>query len=353
MGIRLTSVLATIVTLFHSRLKRSSCYQFLTIFLATVALLTIASCSRDISPPNQRPVDPVASCRAVEHVLGETCVPKDPQRIVSLFTTPLANLLAFDLKPIAMTPATGMPEEFPPYLAEKVKGIELIEEVSYEPSLEGITQLKPDLILGWTLHRKIYSLLSKIGPTLLLSQEIAESPDADWQKYTNYLAAALDKQEKAQQIFGEYDRRITELKTALGDRYSTKTISVAHVSDEYGTEAYTINSFPGSILSDLGLQRPPLQAISKPDGTIKAISQERLELIDGDLLFVLTFSDRDRQMLENLLNKPLWQKLKAVQNEEVYLVDGYTWGVANPLTANAVINDLYKYLVDMPRTGNE
>jgi Periplasmic binding protein/AMIN domain len=133
-----------------------------------------------------------------------------------------------------------------------------------------------------------------------------------------------------------------------GDRYSNQTISVAQVNDEYGTEAYTVNSFPGSILSDLGLQRPQSQAISKPGGTIEAISEERLELIDGDLLFMLTFSDRDRQMLENLLQKPLWRKLKAVQNGQVYSLDGWTWVVANPLAADAVIEDLYKYLVNTP-----
>ena len=123
---------------------------------------------------------------------------------------------------------------------------------------------------------------------------------------------------------------------------------MAQISDEYGTEAYTVNSFSGSILSDLGLQRPQSQAVSKPNGTIEAISEERLELIDGDFLFLLTFSDRDRQMLDELLNKPLWKKLKAVQNVQVYPVDGFTWSVANPLAANAIIDDLYKYLVNTP-----
>lgn len=346
-------MIAIIVTFLPSKLKRLSYYRLLAIFSATLTLLTIASCYRDISPPNQRPVDPAASCRTIEHVMGESCIPENPQRIVSLYTTPLANLLALDLKPIAMTPVTGVQEEFPLYLAEKVKGIELIEEVSYEPSLEGIAQLNPDLILGWTFHKKVYSLLSQIGPTLLLSKDIAESPDANWQKYSNYLATALNKQKKAQQIFEDYDLRIAKLKTALGDRYSNETISVAHVSDEYGTEAYTINSFPGSILSDLGLKRPQSQAMSKPGGTVKAISVERLELIDGDLLFVLTFSDRDRQMLDDLMDKPLWKKLKAVQKGKVYPVDGYTWGVANPLTAKAVIDDLYEYLVNTSPTDNE
>lgn len=190
------------------------------------------------------------------------------------------------------------------------------------------------------------SILSQISPTLLLPQDIVESPNAKWKQYTEYLATALGKQDKAQQLIAEYDRRIEQLKTALGDHYSNKTISVAHVSDEYGTEAYTVNSFPGSILSALGLQRPQSQVISKPGGTIDAISEERLELIDGDILFVLIFAERDRQMLDNLLNKSLWQKLKAVRDGQVYLVDGWTWVVANPLSANAVINDLEKYLLN-------
>lgn len=315
--------------------------------LAIATALVIGAC-HNVGVKPEQPEANLSSCHMVKHFMGETCIPENPQRIISLYTTPLANLLALGIKPIAITPATGTEEEFPPYLADKVKGMELINEISYEPNLEKIAQLKPDLILGWTFHEKIYSLLSRIAPTLLFPQDIIKSPDVDWQKYTTYLATAFDKQEKAQQILGEYNRRITELKNALSDRYANETISIAHVSDEYGTEVYTVNSFLGSILSDLGLQRPQSQAVSNPGGTIKAISEEKLELIDGDLLFVLVFGDRDLQMLDDLLNKPLWRKLKAVQNGQVYPVDGFTWGVANPLTANAVIDDLYKYLVNTP-----
>ena len=339
------SVIAFTVLLFSAKLKQLNRYRILVIFLATVTFLTIPSCYSNTSQPEQTPIDLVGSCRVIEHIMGETCIPKNPQTIISLYTTPLANLLAFGIKPIAITPATGVREEFPPYLAEKVKEMEIVG-INYEPNLERIAQLKPDLIVGWDFHEKTYPLLSQISPTLLVPKDITESPNADWQKYTNYLATALGKQDRAQQLLDKYDRRIAELKTALGNRYSSKTISVAHISDEYGTEAYTVNSFPGSILSALGLQRPQSQAISKPGGTIDAISEERLELIDGDLLFVLIYAERDRQMLNSLLNKPLWKKLKAVQNGQVYPVDGWTWGVANPLAADAVIEDLYKYLVN-------
>ena len=165
-----------------------------------------------------------------------------------------------------------------------------------------------------------------------------------WQLRNNFSANISDVEEAFASPLSLVDDLFLELEP--GDRYSNQTISVAHISDEYGTEAYTVNSFPGSILSDLSLQRPQSQAISKPGGTIEAISEERLELIDGDLLFVLIYADSDRQMLDNLLNKPLWKKLKAVRNGQVAPVDGFTWGVANPLAANAVIDDLYKYLLN-------
>jgi iron complex transport system substrate-binding protein len=340
---------ALILLLFSAQLKKLNHYWFLAMFLATVTLFTIPSCYKNTSQPNQTAVDSIGSCRVIEHMMGKTCIPKNPQRIITLYTTPLANLLALDLKPIAITPATGVLAEFPPYFAEKVEGMEFVGNTNYEPNLEKIVQLKPDLILGWDYHEQIYPLLSQISPTLLVPQNIIKSPNANWKQYTQFLATALGKKDQVQQLLGKYDRRIEELKIALGDRYSNQTISVAQVNDEYGTEAYTVNSFPGSILSALGLQRPQSQAISKPGGTIDAISEERLELIDGDLLFMLTFSDRDRQTLENLLQKPLWRKLKAVQNGQVYSVDGWSWVVANPLAADAVINDIYKYLVNTPQ----
>lgn len=340
----LISAIAIILLLFFARLKQLNSYRLLAIFLVTITLLTIPSCYRNTSQPDRTAVDSAESCRAIAHFMGETCVPKNPQRIISLYTTPLANLLAFDLKPIAITPVTGVQDEFPSYLAEKVEEMEIVG-INYEPNLERITQLKPDLILGWDFHEQTYPLLSQIAPTLLLPQEIIKSPNANWQKYTNYLATALGKQNKAQQLIAESDLRIAELKAALENSYSNRTISVAHISDEYGTEAYTVDSFSGSILSALGLERPQSQAITKPGGKIEAISEERLELIDGDVLFVLIYNDSDRQMLDDLLDKPLWKKLKAVRDGQVYPVDGWSWVVANPLAANAVIDDLEKYLV--------
>ncbi|NJM98380.1 MAG: hypothetical protein HC800_15570 [Phormidesmis sp. RL_2_1] len=96
------------------------------------------------------------------------------------------------------------------------------------------------------------------------------------------------------------------------------------------------------------MQRPEFQDVVKPRGVIEAISSEKLELIDGDILFALSFSDADREMLDDLLKEPLWRTLKAVQNNQIYPVDGWTWVVANPLAAEVVLNDIRNALAGTP-----
>jgi ABC-type Fe3+-hydroxamate transport system substrate-binding protein len=51
--------------------------------------------------------------------------------------------------------------------------------------------------------------------------------------------------------------------------------------------------------------------------------------------------------LARLKADPLWSRLKAVQQNHVYEVPGY-WIGFEPIAANAVVNDLFKYLVDTP-----
>lgn len=51
---------------------------------------------------------------------------------------------------------------------------------------------------------------------------------------------------------------------------------------------------------------------------------------------------------ENLKQKPLWNRLNAVQQGQIYLYDFEAWNEKNPLAADVVLDDLYKYLVNTP-----
>ncbi len=106
------------------------------------------------------------------------------------------------------------------------------------------------------------------------------------------------------------------------------------------------NSFSGTILNDVGLRRPPAQDSARYGLVI--FSEELItEKLDGDIIFAIVDDDDDSEKsFEQLKNDPLWNKLKAVQKGRVYPVSYSTWRGGNPLAADAVIDDLFKYLVE-------
>lgn len=76
------------------------------------------------------------------------------------------------------------------------------------------------------------------------------------------------------------------------------------------------------------------------------ISEEILPEIDSDILFIAPLRKDDNSFIQRLQQKPLWSKLKAVQNNQVYIVDFSVWRGLNILAAHEILNELYKYLIN-------
>jgi iron complex transport system substrate-binding protein len=285
------------------------------------------------------------NCRRVEHSIGIACVPLHPKRVITLSTMDLGNALALGSQPIAT--ASDFNEgksHFPPYLYPQAQGIPTVGS-SAQPSLEKILSLKPDLIFGWwgSNPEAINPLLTRIAPTVVYNWE-----EYSWKDIFNLTAQLLGKEQEAQAVWQHYQTRIQDLKTALGNRYQDKKISFVYF---YFGQIGTVvnNSFAGSILKDAGLQRPPAQDRDiEPDGYTE-FSLEEIDWVDGDVLFVASFTDDDRKMLKQLQQNPLWRTLNAVQQQQVYFVSGVTWlWGPDMIGAEAVIDDLFKYLVNTP-----
>jgi len=50
--------------------------------------------------------------------------------------------------------------------------------------------------------------------------------------------------------------------------------------------------------------------------------------------------------MEKLEGDPLWSQLEAVQQGNIYQVNGSYWIGTGPIAANLVIDDLFRYLVE-------
>ena len=302
-----------------------------TLLCGVVAALVIA-CNSSPPPVPSASVD----CRAVVHASGETCVPNHLSRVVALGVPPLANALTLGIKPIGSLLDLERPS---PYLQGQLEGIEPVGTAG-QPNLEKLMTLAPDLIIAMNTWDLTYEQLSQIAPTVVDDWQGYPS----WKEHFDFVAEALGKADAAEQVWQSYDRRIQDLKTALGDTYQDQEISVVRICCKV-LASDVENSFSGTILGDAGLHRPPSQG--NAEGGLVFFSEELLTELDGDIMFVILDEDEDsKQLFEQLRKKPLWNQLNAVQQDRMYVVNLATWRGGNPLAAAAVIDDLFKYLTD-------
>lgn len=277
----------------------------------------------------------------MKHAMGETCIPINPQRLVTISDFTLHHALILGIKPIGNA-FDNWRDEMPAYLINKTEGIEKLGTAT-QPNLEKILKLKPDLILSWGDILAIYPLLSQIAPTAMNTLET--NGNDGWREHFSFVAKVLGKEDAAQQAWNRYYQRIEKLKIALNNQYNDKTISVLTVAHDFRNNATSKNSFVGSIFNDVGLQLSKAQNIPGGGGWIQFSPEEFIDFFDGDILFVTVTGDADRKKLEELQINPFWKKLKAVERGKVYVVDSLIWQGGNLLAANAVIDDLFKYLV--------
>jgi iron complex transport system substrate-binding protein len=237
-----------------------------------------------------------------------------------------------------------------PYLNnEATQAIVSIRLYDTEPNLEAILKLKPDLILGisWEIEIGTYSLLSQIAPTVMVAVEA----EKQWREPLKKYAETLGKTAEAEKIPANYNARLAEFKTKMGDRLNQTTVSLVRVYSDGVPSFYLKSSFGGSILEDAGLKRPPAQNIEPKGANQRRIDKEVISILDADIMFVWTYrhtsaiAQEAQTALKRIKTDPFWLSLNVVQQNRVYEVPASYWAGFGPLAANLVVDDLFKYFL--------
>ena len=274
--------------------------------------------------------------KRIQHALGTADVPVNPTRIVVVGYFTVEAMMALGVQPIAA----------PAVIIDNLLHLPTVEGaiadigVPRNPSFEKIAALNPDLILTSKLfpQEDTYPLLSQIAPTVVLDAD----GHSEWQELTRLCAETLGKETEAEQLKANYEAKLQTFKSQL-DALPLQ-VSVASFYPEQIT-TYGKESFIGTVLDAAGLSRPPNQR----EGRNAQISIELLNEIDGDVLFVIKPQSQTelagdvRAALEKIKENPLWNKLKAVENNQVYEVDTYWFGVGY-IAANRILDDLTQYI---------
>lgn len=319
------------------------------LLLVAIAFGLTGACYDKFSQPASTSYSPIASeCRTVKHAMGESCVPINPQRIIVLDTSPLDAVLTLGVKPIGATEFDGL-KQIDVYPKEQTEEIAAIGG-DLQPNLEKIALLKPDLILSPQFNVKgIYDRLSQIAPTVVAaSGNAAESNfwKDRWKEDLKIYADALNKTEAAEQLLHNYHQRIAEFQQKMSEKLKETEVSIiATISYGSGRPAaiYLRGSFMGSVVEEAGLPRPTTQT---EDGFTVYVSIEKLDSIEGDVMFVVT-PKPEESTLTQLKQNPLWSLLNVVKQGRVYNVHYATWVAQRNIGgANRILDDLFRYLVE-------
>ena len=312
--------------------------------LATVLAMALLATGCGTKPEAQ-PANTGASAGSnsegyvVKHAMGETRIPKTPERIVVLTNEATEALLALGIKPVgAVNSWVGDP--WYDHIAKEMEGVQPLGKED-QPNLEAIAALKPDLILGTKMrHEKIYPQLSQIAPTVF-----SETIRGKWQENFRLWAEAVNRKAEGEKILAEWDKRIADFRQKAGDKLKMKVSLVRFMPGR--VRILYKDTFAGSILEEIGFARPPAQDKNE---FAAEVSKERIPEMDGDILFYYTYETGDgkaSQLEKEWTNDPLWTNLSVVKNGKAYKVDDVIWNTAGGIkAANLLLDDLYKYVLN-------
>jgi iron complex transport system substrate-binding protein len=340
--------------LFHS-------YKFL--LLGILACIWVTACISPTPPPSSSPAtsDLVEDCRTVEHELEATKICGKPERIAVLSPHILDIVLALGAQPAAYaeTVALGVekfdnPAEQIPYLGDRITTQPVNLGDRKTPSLEKLTLLKPDLIVSedWLVRDK-YSLLAKIAPTMLFTDE--KEGHQHWRNDIDGIAKALGREEAAEQVNAEYLQQLETARKSLAPVVVTlPKILILSVNSAMTNVAIAADSTVGYLLEEIGFQLVFPQPVAAGEVRWLQTSPEILPTLDSDIAIVIGWDNSELYKPEATLKEkwnqtPVFREIPAAKANRIFFVDYQLWGsiTRGPITDELILQKLPEMLLPL------
>ena len=174
-------------------------------------VVMIAGCSGEST---EQQVNTSRTTRVVSHIMGDTEVPENPQRIVVLSVEATETLLALGIKPTgAVCSETADPSEtWFAHIRDEMDSVPVVG-LETQINLEAVASLQPDLIIGIKARQEaLYPQLSAIVPTVFTDEFQGRLRENLIQ-----VSDAVDKVEEGQELLKDLDSRIELLSMKLDD----------------------------------------------------------------------------------------------------------------------------------------
>lgn len=257
--------------------------------------------------------------RLFEHAGGITCIPNEPERIVTLSDqNALLPLLELGVRPVG---SAGMRfsdgrEGFRRIQAHDTAGIAFIGDYR-TPDIELAAALQPDLIVTNAGLPKIAERFASVAPVVQIDTAVQPLERALFQ-----FANLVNRTDRALELERAFEQRVAEIETSFGDLRESTTVSLIAYGggDVFGaigpSQAY------GMILRSLNPTRP------EAERDLQEISQARsIETVlahNADVMIQVVFDTEwaEPHQYETLIALPLVQFLPVAQAGQIFAIDG-------------------------------
>lgn len=298
-----------------------------TIMLTIVTLMVfvlLSACGQSAASTNTAAPSPAAETEQAATETAETAetdiYTHDPNaKIASMSIHITNNLLALGITP-AGSVVGGDVKDFLPHVADRLQGVTKLGVVA-DPDIESVIALKPDVIyIDEVYLGDDAAKYEKIAPTIGIDMDTGT-----WRDHLKLIAQHVGRESEAEQFIQEYEEKAERVKgliaSELGDgkvmaiRMTAKELRVMGMARPVGP----------ILFEDLALN--PASGVEKiVDEPYQVISQEVLPDFDADAIFVIVSTGNEaKNNFEMLQDNPVWQGLKAVKNNRVYVLDGQKW----------------------------
>lgn len=286
---------------------------FKTRTIAILLNLLLIACNSTTPANNQSSENTSESPNSATQVKeNQTAKPKieNAKRVVALTSLSADIIHRLDANKLVGIPGSRLLRK-----DERFKELPTVSEGRTPPNLEKIVALKPDLVIGAVgFHDQTFKKLKELGITTLASETNS------WDsliEHTQQLAEATNTD--AIPLLQKYDSFIKNI--------PDKKDSILVLVSSQPVLSPNKNSWTGDLLNKFNANNltADLQGDSVGQGYV-TLSEEKIVQENPEILLVVDPSRAG--VIKQLKSKSFWNKLKAAQNEQVYVFDYY--GLVNP-----------------------
>ncbi|MBU3107367.1 siderophore ABC transporter substrate-binding protein [Clostridium gasigenes] len=273
----------------------------------------------------------------VEHSLGTTDIKSNPKKVIVFDYAALDAMDVLEIEGIVGVPkASSIPEYLNKYNGDEYANIGGL----FEPDLEKINELKPDLIVINGRQHKFYDKLNAIAPTISLSKEDGKYMES----FTHNMEALgniFNKDKIVKKELAKINKKIEEInKEVTKNAYKATTLMVS----DGKLSVFGKTSRFGLIYNNLGFENTDNNIEAANHG--QDISFEYIASQKSDYMFVIDKSvvmkDGNQKPAKEILNNELINNTNVAKEGKIIYLDTHSWYLSDGgfISTNKMLDEI-------------